>query len=96
MQREETIPLFNLRFVFSENNVSDDVYIYALIMETVPIDAGQFFRLCFSLYLTNHSIISSREIPFREHRTVRVLTVRKLTLPMLVYILKTINIGIFG
>lgn len=31
---------------FQKIMFSDDVYIYALIMETVPIDAGQFFRLC--------------------------------------------------
>lgn len=33
---------------FQKIMLSDDVYIYALIMETVPIDAGQFFRLCFT------------------------------------------------
>ena len=96
MQRGKPFHYLICDLYFQKIMFSDDVYIYALIMETVPIDAGQFFRLCFSLYLTNHSIISSREIPFREHRTVRVLTVQKLTLPMLVYILKTINIGIFG
>ena len=95
-RREKPFHYLICDLYFQKTMFSDDVYIYAHIMEAVPIDAGQFFRLCFSLYLTNHSIISSREIPFREHRTVRVLTVRKLTLPMLVYILKTINIGVFG